>query len=115
MHTLKPIWYSMNTYLICDSPLLEIDAAAPLPKSRRIHRRVNRSYIWSGFRAGCKAIRYSVKIALDFWGIGSGILCVCMHLIRYRVNIALDFWGIGSGVLRVGEHLIGSINLFSST
>ena len=51
---------------------------------------VNRSPICYGFRAGCKAVRYSVKIGLDFWGIGSGILCV-------------------------GTHLIGSINLFSST
>ena len=67
---------------------------------------VNRSRIWYGFRAGCKAILYSVKISLDFWGIGSGILCICTHLIRYRVNIALDFWGIGSGILCVCTHLI---------
>ena len=63
-HALIPIWYSMSTYQITDSPLKRSTrrSFATLRKSRRNHPslRVNRRLIWYGFRAGAKAFHYSV-------------------------------------------------------
>ena len=63
-HALIPIWYSMSTYQITDSPLKRSTrrSFATLRKSRRNHPslRVNRHLIWYGFLAGAKAFHYSV-------------------------------------------------------
>ena len=61
---LIPIWYSMSTYQMSDSPLKRSTrrSFATSRKSRRNHPslRVNRRPIWYGFRAGAKAFNYSV-------------------------------------------------------
>ena len=63
-HALIPIWYSISTYQISDSPLQRSTrrSFATLRKSRRNRPslRVNRRLIWYGFRAGAKAFHYSV-------------------------------------------------------
>ena len=51
--------YSVNTYLICDSPLLRSARCSFAPKSPFL--RVNRRPIRLAFRAGAKAIQRSVN------------------------------------------------------
>ena len=53
------ICYSVNTYPICDSPLLRWARCSLAPKSPFL--RVNRRHIRLGFRAGAKAIQRSVN------------------------------------------------------
>ena len=51
--------YSVNTYPICDSPLLRWARCSFAPKSPFL--RVNRSHILYDFRAGARAIQRSVN------------------------------------------------------
>ena len=53
------ICYSVNTYPICDSPLLRWARCSFAPKSPFL--RVNRSHILYDFRAGAKAVQRSVN------------------------------------------------------
>ena len=53
------ICFSVNTYPICDSPLLRSARCSFAPKSPFL--RVNRTPIRFGFRAGAKAIQRSVN------------------------------------------------------
>lgn len=68
-HERAPSRYSMNTYLVCDFPALEIDRRGVDSRSiteissKSPFLRVNRSPIRHAFRAGAKATWYSVNIA----------------------------------------------------
>ena len=68
VQTRKAIRYSMTTYPICDSPLWRSARRSFAPSVTEIALNsplcVNRSPVRYGFRAGAKATRYSVNIAL---------------------------------------------------